>query len=372
MRVVHISKVVGIAGSEGHLLRLLPGLAGKGLEIHALVLEEAHRSASGFVEALGRHGIAVERIPIRGHFDPTLGRRLTERLRAIRPILVHTHLLHADLYGLPAARRAGIPHAISSRHNDDLFRRNAIWKWVNQRIMQHANRVIAISHALAKFVCEVEGVDQGKVVTIHYGLEAPPLDPVARSTARAKLGYAEQDMIVGMFGRLIRQKGVDVLLRAFPLVQQAHPAARLLIVGDGPQRLTLERLAAALGLTGTVCFAGWIEGARRLMPACDVIAVPSRWEGFGLVTLEAMSWALPIVASRVSALPEIVVDGETGLLVPPDKVEPLADAITCLLADKPRALAMGRAGYRRLANSFSVEKMVCATLEVYKGVVGQE
>jgi glycosyltransferase involved in cell wall biosynthesis len=108
------------------------------------------------------------------------------------------------------------------------------------------------------------------------------------------------------------------------------------------------------------------------MPACDLIAIPSRWEGFGLVTLEAMGCALPIVASRVSALPEIVLDGETGLLVSPGETKPLAVAIGDLLEDRPRAAAMGQAGYKRLGTSFSVEKMVCATLEVYERVADSE
>jgi glycosyltransferase involved in cell wall biosynthesis len=277
-------------------------------------------------------------------------------------------LLHADIYGLPAARRAGIRHAISSRHNDDSFRHNPILKWINQWAMQCADQVIGISHALSRFVHEVEGIAEERIVTVHYGLEAPPLNPEARASARAELHYDDDVAVVGLFGRLIRQKGVDVLLDAYQLVLRAHSNTRLLVAGDGPARSALERQARRLHLDEVVRFVGWIDGARRLMSCCDVIAVPSRWEGFGLVTLEAMSCALPIVASQVSALPEIVLDGETGLLVPPEEPRPLADALLSLFGSPARAAAMGRAGYERLVTSFSVEKMVRATIDVYERV----
>jgi glycosyltransferase involved in cell wall biosynthesis len=186
------------------------------------------------------------------------------------------------------------------------------------------------------------------------------------------MGYAPDEPVVGMFGRLIEQKGVDVLLDAFALVRQQHPAAQLLIVGDGKERAALEAQAARLALGDAVGFAGWMEheAASRMMAVCDVITVPSRWEGFGLVTLEAMSWARPIIASRTSSLPEIVIDGETGRLVPPENAVALADAISELLTDKAHAESLGEAGYRRLVEHFSVDQMVCATLGVYHELIG--
>jgi glycosyltransferase involved in cell wall biosynthesis len=172
-----------------------------------------------------------------------------------------------------------------------------------------------------------------------------------------------------MFGRLIRQKGVDTLLNAFVKVRQAIPDAALLVVGDGDRRGELEKMAEDLGISEAVTFAGWVPQAYKLMPACDLIAMPSRWEGFGLVALEAMGSARPLIASRVSALPEIVVEGETGLLVPPDDPAALAGAITSVLLDRPQALQLGEAGYRRLVNSFSVNKMIQGTLSVYEDVI---
>jgi len=238
--------------------------------------------------------------------------------------------------------------------------------------MQRADRVITISHALERFVREVEEIDPDKVLTVHYGLEQPPSAPDARGQARQQLGYEDDKVLVGVFGRLVRQKGIDVLLEAFPAVCERHPDARLVVVGEGSLRGDLERQAARLGLGDVVMFTGWIENGQALMPACDLIVVPSRWEGFGLVTLEAMGHSLPIVASRTSALPEIVQHDKTGLLVPPEDPAALASTINSLLDNPKRARSFGKAGYRRLGTDFSVDKMVEATLKVYADVVADD
>lgn len=363
MRVVHVSKATGIAGSEKHLLSLLPGLAKRGVDVRMLVLEAPRHPATMFAEALSMRGVPVERVPLYAHLDPTAMLRLVRLLRALQPDIVHTHLIHGDLYGIWAATNAGVSCVISSRHNDDAFRHYALFRWLNHRLMQRVAHVVAISEALARFVIGVEGVPPEKVVTIHYGLEAPQLDDTARHRARDALGADPNSPLVGAVGRFVRQKGFDVLLNAFHQVLLTCPEARLIIVGDGPLRRSLTRQAIQLGIDHAVTFAGWHPDACVLMPALDVLAVPSRWEGFGLVTLEAMGCALPIVASRASALPEIVVDGETGLLVPTEDPGALAEALLTLLVNPGRAKTMGSAGYVRLRQVFSVERMVTTTLQ---------
>ena len=373
-RVVHISKVTGIAGSEGHLLRLLPGLAERGLEPVMLILEDPHIPATKFCKMLNSANIQAERIPIRGHIDVSCFTMLRSKLQELNPTIVHTHLLHGDLYGLQAAKDAQVPIRVSSRHNNDRFRRNWFVKQINRMSMQNAHRVVAISEAVAQFVRDVEGIPAEKVEVILYGLEAPSpeLRHSARQHARAELQYRQEDVVIGFFGRLVHQKGVAVLLGAMRQVVRKHPGAKLLIVGDGPERDTLTQQVADHGLRESVQFTGWVEQAQRLMPACDLIIVPSRWEGFGLVTLEAMGWALPLIASRTSSLPEIVVEGKTGILVPPEDQFALANAIGDLLENPEAARDYGLAGYQRLLEIFSVERMVSATTHLYQSLIAAQ
>jgi glycosyltransferase involved in cell wall biosynthesis len=363
-RVVHVCKVSGIAGAENHLLSLLPGLAARGLGVHMLVLG-SDAETSGFRLRLTAAGIASDRVSIRAPLDPVTFRDLTRRLRALRPAIVHTHLIHADLHGQAAALRVPGARRISSRHNTDPFRRRAAVRWLDGRELRRVDRVIAISRAVARFTVEVEGADPAKVRTVPYGLDPALSSPEADRSALRMLGLERAGPLIGMVGRTVPQKGIDVLLEAFPRVLVAHPSARLVVVGDGPQRPALKRRALELGLGDAVRFTGWVDRAANLMSACDVVVIPSRWEGFGMVALEAMAAGRPIVASRVDALEEVVVDGETGVLVPAAEPHALADAVGALLSDPERAAALGRAGRRRLETEFSLERMVGRTVAVY-------
>jgi glycosyltransferase involved in cell wall biosynthesis len=185
------------------------------------------------------------------------------------------------------------------------------------------------------------------------------------ASVRAEFRIPADAPLVGVVARLDSQKGHIYLLRAWVQVTAALPEARLLVVGDGPLRGELQQQTYDLGLEGSVIFAGRREDVPRIMAALDVVTLPSLWEGFGLVLLEAMAVARPIVASRVSAIPEIVVEGETGLLVPPRDVDALAAALIALLRDQQRATEMGRRGRVRLEQEFTLGKMIEATDRVY-------
>lgn len=369
MRVVHISKITGIAGAEGHLLSLLPALGARGIDARMLVLDQPDRRAQSFCDAMTARGVPIDVVPIARHVDPLLVARIVGRLRALDPDIVHTHLVHADLYGLAAARRAGIRATIASRHDNNPFRRRVPLRWLNRRATLQARRIVAISHAIARFVIDVEGADPRAVATIHYGLGPDDHEGEPRDVVRETRGLAPTGMLVGVVGRLIEQKGIDVLLDAWPGVMARHPDARLVVVGDGALRGRLSERATRLGLGASVVFAGWMPMAREVMSACDVVVIPSRWEGFGLVALEAMACARPVVASDVDALPEIVEPRETGLLVPPEDAPALSAAINELL-DRPEwATALGMAGRQRLVDHFSVEKMASATHDLYDKVM---
>ena len=363
MRVLHVAKVTGIAGAENHLLALLPALRALGVDAEVVLLQEPRRPVAPLVRAFLAAGVPTFELAINMDLDPWLVGRLARLVRSRGAHAVHTHGVHADLYGRLCLQGLDGVLLLQTRHNDDRFRRLWIMRLLNQWLARRCVRIVAISDAVREFVCAVEGIPPRKVERIYYGLDAAPA-PQNVVDLRTELGWAGAPLI-GFVGRLTGQKGVDVLLNAFAIVHRALPTARLLLIGDGPQRAALAALAGGLQISAAVHFAGWREDARAQMAALNVLAIASRWEGFGLVTLEAMQAGVAVVASRVSALPEIVLDGETGLLVPAANAAKLAAALLALLQDPQRAMQLGENGRLRAAQLFTVKQMAVQHAALY-------
>jgi glycosyltransferase involved in cell wall biosynthesis len=369
-RVLHVQKVSGIAGSEAHLLTLLPRLRALGVRPAMLALQGPEGGAEGFVERMRAAGVPAETMPIRGDADPGLPLRLARHVRRAGFDAVHTHLLHADLYGRVAGRLAG-RRVLSTYHCDDPFHLIRGVRQADAATARLCTRIVCISHAVADFVHREIGVPRRLLRVIHYGME-PPAAQRGGADLRALVGAAPGERVLGIVGRLVEQKGHVYLLRALPAVQRAAPDVRLAVVGDGGLRGELESLAAELGVAGRVHFLGYRDDAQQLTGQFDVALVPSIFEGFGMVCLEAMGAARPVVASRVSAIPEIILDGETGVLVPPRDPDALAAAVLRLLDDPARAREMGARGRRRLEEEFTVDAMVQRTAELYRSVLSPD
>jgi len=342
MKVLHVHRIGGIGGSERHLLTLLPALRERGVDVSFLGLDDPSRAPDPFYEALA---VPYERLKAPRDLDPALAWRV--RRAARRADLVHTHLVHADVYGAFGARRL-----VSTKHNDDPFRTGA-FRFVERALARRATRIIAITESLARFQVERVGLPAAKVEVIHYGLDdlpqawgenpPDPLSPDAR--------------LVLCICRLEPQKGVDVAIRALREI----PGAQLVVLGEGPQRGELEQLARELDVP--LYLPGRVPDVAAWLRRADLLVHPVRWEGFGLALLEAMLASLPVVATKVSSIPEIVVDGETGLLIPPDDPGALAAAVNRVLADPS---GYGERGRARARSDFSVAEMADRTLAVYE------
>jgi glycosyltransferase involved in cell wall biosynthesis len=340
MKVLHIHRVGGIGGSERHLLTLLPALSARGVDIAFLGLDDPSRAPDPFYEALT---VPYERLRAPRDVDPALAWDVWRATRNAH--LVHTHLVHADVYGALGARRL-----VSTKHNDDPFRTGA-FRFVERALARRASRVIAITQALAHFQIERVGLPREKVEVIHYGLDdlpeawgANPSDPVP----------PDAPLLLAVC-RLEPQKGVDVAITALSQL----PGAHLVVLGEGPERARLESLARTLHVP--VYMPGRVPDVAAWLRRADVLVHPVRWEGFGLAVLEAMLAGLPVVASNVSSLPELV--GEAGVLVPSDDPFALADAVRAVLDDPGDLGSRGRA---RAYVEFSVAKMADRTLAVYE------
>jgi glycosyltransferase involved in cell wall biosynthesis len=341
MRVVHVHRIGGIGGSERHLLTLLPALAQRGVDVSFLGLDDPARAPDPFYEQLT---VPYERLSAPRDIDPSLARNVRRIVR--HADLVHTHLVHADVYGALGARKL-----VSTKHNDDPFR-TGMFRFVERALARRASRIIAITQALARFQVERVGLPADKVDVVHYGLDDLP---TAWGTNLPDSVPADAQVLLCVC-RLERQKGVDVAIRALAEI----PGAHLVVLGEGAQRAELEGLARErVHLLGRVPdVAAWLRRA-------DAFVHPVRWEGFGLAVLEAMLASLPVVATDVSSLPELV--GDAGQLVPPDDPTALAVAVNRVLAD-PRDY--GERALSRARSEFSVARMAERTLAVYEAAAG--
>jgi glycosyltransferase involved in cell wall biosynthesis len=352
-RVLHVITTVDPGGAENHLLTLAVAQARAG---HAVDL--AYLRGEGRREgALAAAGVRPIRLGRARRPSPGALLRLASLIRSARYSVVHAHLIEGELAAALALTLAPGPRLVITRHNDDPFWRRRVVRRLANWLAGRADRVIGISDHVGRSFADL-GVPVEKLTTIHYGLE-----PAEAGRARAELGIPHDGPLLGAVGRLVEQKGHDVLLRALAEL----PGARLAIVGEGPAEADLRARAASLG--DRVHWLGWRPDGAECMAAFDVFVHPSRWEGLGLVLLEAMALARPIVASRVSAIPEIVVDGETGWLVPPDDPAALAGALRAAIDDPAEARRRGLAGRRRLDACFTVARMTAATTAVYDRAV---
>jgi glycosyltransferase involved in cell wall biosynthesis len=350
-------RMTGAAGAENHLRALVPELWRHGWEPDLFIPSprpSAVRAlARQFSESCGRFIVA----PMPRDLSPALSIRLSELLRSGDYQLVHSHLVHADWHAaLATAAAPGVP-LVSTKHNDNPFRRRYSFRIVERAAANRCAAIITISESLREFTLRYTR-PRTEVVTVLYGLQAPSRTPVRSSESDSPTLLA--------VARLVRQKGLDVLIRAMKPIGDAVPDVRLLIAGEGPERPALERLARTLGLRDRVTLLGHRDDVEQLMRRGWLLVHPARWEGFGLVLLEAMKIRLPVVATAVSAIPEIVVDGTTGRLVPPDDPTALADAVIGALRDEKFRRDAGLRGFERLVERFSAERMGLETAAVYE------
>jgi glycosyltransferase involved in cell wall biosynthesis len=359
--VLHIGKVKGVSGSENHLLLLLPRLRESGYDVRFVLLHEDEPGAMEFRRRLEATGVPVESIRLPWAADPRAFRRLVAAIRRLRPAIVHTHLVHADFLGLTAGRLCRVPVLASTKHGFNSFRDCRSFARADRSIGRLADPHIAISEGLARYLSEAEGFGAQEFVVVHYGIEPGPEPPPCDLDVPRLL----------CVGRLVPIKGHDVLFRAFARANEAVPGLELRLAGSGELEEDLRRRVDELHLGAAVEFLGLVSPIEPLMEAAGIVVVPSLGEGFGMVALEAMERGRAVIASDAGGLPEIVVDGETGLVVPRGDPEALARAIIELATDLPRAAAMGQAGRQRALAAFRQERCTEQTVALYESALAR-
>lgn len=295
--------------------------------------------------------------------------RLIRRIKQHRIQILQTHLIDASLVGVMAARLARVPLVILTRHHADavLLLRKRLPAWVDRVSATLAHRIIAPSRAVTKILCELEGVPAGKVAVIPYGFDFARMAPRPGGGERIRDEFSlHGQTVIGVIARLDRLKGHEDFFQALKRIAVEIPNLRALLVGEGPERARLEQLARELKIESRVIFAGYRQDVPDLISAMDVLAHPSRSEAFPQVVVEALAIGKPVVTCRVGGVPEIVKDGETGLLVGPDDPAAFATALRELMRRPEQAKAMAERGRVDVVSRFSITQMCRAYESCYE------
>jgi glycosyltransferase involved in cell wall biosynthesis len=360
LRICHLITELGPAGAERCVYELA-----RRLDRNCFDVQVAALRGGAVADWLAAAGVPVAVLDIRGRWDAGKLLHLVDLLRG-RVDLLHTHLFHADLVGRLAASLAGVPHLVHTVHTaEGRFRP---WQFAAARLLaDRCDRIICVSPSARDFHARRAGLPPSRYTVIPNGVDAEAFarDAQARRRLRQQWELADEQVLLAYVGRLDYEKGIDVLLATASHLAARGQAVHLVIAGDGPKRRHVENFIAH-GEGGRQCrWLGHVQDVRGVLSASDGLVMPSRWEGFGLAAAEAMACSLPVIASDVPGLRDLVTPGRTGVLVERNDAVALAEAIEDLVGDAARRQAMGQAGRARIAKDFPLSAMIEAHEQLY-------
>lgn len=370
LHVMHAVLSLDVGGLERLVVGLVRAARRDGHRVSVVCVERPGQLA-GAAEAAGATVVSLGKPPGRlPEFIAEAGRQLDE----LRPDVVHTHQIGAAWYLGPAARSRGIP-VLHTEHGNQ-FARGRGWRetvaarLVYRRAAGFVGRFCCVSAEVADAVTRWRTVPRAKVEVVPNGIDAdPPPGLPDPGEVRASLGIPPGAPVVGTVGRLNEVKRQDLLVRAAAELRAEFPDVRLLLVGDGPERANLGRLAGELGVAGRVHFAGYQACPEKFFGAMSVFALTSRSEGFPVSLLEAWAAGVPVVCSAVGGVPAVVAHGENGLLFPFGDGKSLVAALAQVLRDRDLGTRLGRAGRRALCERYSLDRMTAEYERCYQSLL---
>ena len=358
-RSLHLNTERTWRGGEKQTLYLVRGLLDRG---H---LAELVCPPGSPLESRAREqGVTVHPIPMRGELDLIAVTRIRRVLRGGDYDFVQMHTSHAHALGVLARGFGKRPITIVNRRVDFSILRRGLFGLNRIKYRHGVDRYIAISHAIRAVLIR-DGVDGDRIAVVHSGVEPLPVPAVDRATLRAQLGVRDDHVLVGNVAHLAGHKGQIHLVTAMAQLRESHPQVRCVVIGDGDERAALEAEVAGRGLKSVVQLPGFQRDVSGYLGAFDLFVMPSIMEGLCTSLLDALMADLPVIGSDTGGIPEIIRDGETGLLVPPGDPTALAAAIARLVDDRDLARRLAAAGRQHVEAGFSVDHMVEGTIGVY-------
>jgi len=377
VRVLHVITRLTLGGSAENTVATTLALMRAGYDC-TLAAGLAGSDADVVADAR-RRGCAVVDVPsLRrevGAADAVALVDLVRRMQRQRPAIVHTHTSKAGFLGRLAARIARVPVVIHQPHGHIFYgyygpRTTAFYIALERLAARWTDAIVTLTPRGTEEHLTQRIGRASQYVSVPSGVPTAALREraPARTVARARLGVAPGDFVVAALGRFVPVKGFDVLVAALPRLLQAAPGARVLLIGDGPERARLAALADRLGVSGRITVTGATTDVAAYLAAADVFAAPSRNEGMGRALVEAMALGLPVVGAAVGGIPAVVTDDVSGRLVAAEDADALAGALAELAADGALRAKLGAAAVER-AEAFSTAVADAAMRAVYDGLV---
>ncbi|MDD4607462.1 MAG: glycosyltransferase [Patescibacteria group bacterium] len=284
--------------------------------------------------------------------------QMYRKLKIFQPNIVHTHLFAGDMWGKVASRLAGIKNIISTEHNIDIDE-GQIKKKIKRWTYKFTSCVVAVSQAVKNYTIQTYQVKTEKIQVIYNGIDLNKFTFCPRE-------INQRQPIIGTIARLEPQKGQEFLIQAFQQVLKKYPQANLWIIGYGSLEGKLKKQVADLNLDPAVKFWGGRMDIIEKLKQLDIFVLASEWEGLGIALIEAMASGLPVIGTRVGGIPELIQDGETGLLVKSQSVEELSQAIIKLLDQPELSFKLGQQASQVVKQNFDIQKMVKAYKKIYE------
>ena len=303
--------------------------------------------------------------------------RMVQLVRRLRPDIVHTHMAKAGTVGRVAARICGVPLIVHTYHGHVFHSyfspaKTRVFLTIERALALVTNRIITVGDGQRDEIASYGVAPLSKLEPIPLGLELGQFLSAEQGSGRLRraLGISDGTPLVGIVARLAPIKAHEVFFEAAARVLQVEPPARFLVIGDGERRSELEALVDRLGIRGSVTFLGWRQDMRDVYAGLDVVALTSRNEGSPVALIEALAAARPVVSTAVGGVPEVVIDGTTGLTVPPSNPGALAVVILKLLRDPALGARLGAAGRRHVYPRYDSSRLVDDVKNLYLRELG--
>ena len=360
MKVLHLITSLEVGGTQRGLLLGLPRFNQEKYEHVICSLMDRMQMRNQFLQT----GIKVKSLGVNTKTDMLALLRLRSLIKELRPDILHTYLLHSNIIGRIIGRLSDVPVIIGSERT--IGQVGSLGRILTKVTNPLTDVVEVNSHIGAKAIKKDLGVPLNKIVVIPSGLDTNKyLASSDRFRIRSSLGLSDKQHLVLYIGRLRPVKGVDKGLKGFKKVLQKHPTAHLALAGEGEQSPTLQSLASELGIYENVTFLGIRNDLPDILSACDSVLIPSRNEGLPRVAIEAMAAGKPIIATKVGGTPEAIIDGVTGILVRPNDIDQMGNAISHLIGNVKLQKRLGAAGRKRAIQHYSVEKYISRLDSLY-------